>query len=433
MCSKELASDVDFNTATGDYRKIARVNAAVPLPTMTETTGSIVTPYNCSYARALEEIKLTTIVESIDRYNLETLFFSVVAILILSKAINMHLKMNRYVSRGPSGSGTTTVLSFLLKNPYAKKINATSRIIHTVLAVIAFLTGVTYFVNCFRSEWVNVYVPQVFTNFEDVAQDEQVVIAVENMAYVEGDGPRVDYTMAQISKKYEAKGMKQSGQPKFFGWLLDENADHKVFLTSNYPIAGKLCILRDHYGGISETWFSRGVCFYEHKPGSEDFADSHYLEMFINRQITHAVSEKFTKEPIHRKYRTFYLRANQMGLMHSDQRGAESRTPATEECTPKYPITYRRWTSTFGIKYYKYALFSLLIPLVAACIVLIYENIFIFMKTGNKNKVVPSIEENDVETPTIPSVDVAPNQSVRAVSANILFVRTGVRHNRFSF
>ena len=61
--------------------------------------------------------------------------------------INIHLRMNKYVSFGPSKSGVLTVISFLFKNPSSKEINIVSRVLATIVALFCFLVRVCYFEN----------------------------------------------------------------------------------------------------------------------------------------------------------------------------------------------------------------------------------------------------------------------------------------------
>lgn len=339
---------------------------------------SITSPYNCSLERSVEGLRDSDLIESVNGFDTLTWAISIITALAISTLINGHFKLNGFMSKGSSGSGIWTVISALLKNPSAKEINYVSRLLLTLLSLFAFLVGVCYFENMIKSDQILIYQPSVYHKLEDISLDSESIVKAEQSfdadIMFKNRSNAVHQDILVKEKKTRSIDLMDVYRFSFSG-----SPDHKALLAYTDGDPSKvLCAFKESaMKSLSETPHSADKVY--NRIGDICFHSKRIIDL-SSRTEAQPYSTKFTAKPMFEKYYTYARRSFEMSLTRMASTGEVNGILGTNnvaDCSQKPPKTWdKNVPDPTALKFYRWSLLTLMVPLALALIVLEYELLY---------------------------------------------------------
>lgn len=353
----------------------------VPLPDLqhfdpiNRLEATIITPYDCSIETSEILSRKSDLIESISGFSPEIWVASISVTVIISILYNIHFRINRYSSKGPSNSGLCTVISFLLKNPSAKELNNVSRYLTFLTAIFAFTVFVCYFENVIKSDKVNVHQPFVYRSFEQLVEDPHVEIDIEGVSWRFERLPN-DSKYRKILSKQRKQGQQTPTQT--FDWLFSGKPIGKANIAYENE-AMFHCRFCHNLLPKEKTY---GKCMFSFKPefNSEEY---NFYDKYLKIRKAQMISDSFIQKPIFKKYYKYYRRGFEMNLLYPFRRLNSYEIPiAAPNCVPeKSPVTWDRDPEALDLHMYRYSFMCLLILLVLACVALNNEHYTVYLES----------------------------------------------------
>ena len=388
---------------------IARKNpdSLVSLPVIETRQPRIITPYDCSLERSINESYKTDLLESVTGFLPDVWIISMISLITIAMLINIHMKINQ-VSKPwmiPKG-GFWTVISFLLKNPAMTGINFVSSILSTLIAIFVFLVGTCYFENVIKSNQISIYQPTVYTSYAMIAEDPKIQVTTysiqfENFCkqqpphskyrrifennYKKWGGMKMNLMELNLMKMNLMKmnlmkmnlmkmnlmkmNLMKMNLMKILDWFLSTPRGNKAFIHYSVPGSAIFFCKNKYISSILnlKQWKLDDLCLYEHVPQFGDPEKDDLEALVINR--ANLISLNFTRKKIFKKFISYFNREHEMALHGMGPYKERVILPSNASCVPQKPlVTHDRGSLPFDLFNYK---FSFVLIAVVSCIALV--------------------------------------------------------------
>lgn len=140
--------------------------SVVPGQAMTQNGFEILSPYNCSRAKAFEDSKTADMIALIDGLTPTVWLTAFIAFLSLSIIVALHSRLNGV----KNDHGIWTIINHILANPTFTIFNSTSKLISLVTTFYVFLFITMYVKNIIKTDQMAMKEQRVYRSFRDIVE-----------------------------------------------------------------------------------------------------------------------------------------------------------------------------------------------------------------------------------------------------------------------
>lgn len=155
--------------------------SVVPLQPMSQDGFYIISPYNCSIEKAIEDSTVSDFMETLNSYSWSVWIVTLLAFFSLSSLISIRSRIHRQ----RRSSGLWTVTTYILLNPYFKPIRGTVKLLSFLVALYTFLFVILHTKNIIKTEQVRIREQEVYRSYRDIINainnDENITIMYSSM------------------------------------------------------------------------------------------------------------------------------------------------------------------------------------------------------------------------------------------------------------
>ena len=321
---------------------------------------TLMTVYNCSHRKSVQEQYQSDFAESIFAFTPLTWFVAIVSIISIGIITRIHLKFNNYSKHT---SNSWILFRHIVRQYRLPHINMNTSVIATIINVYCFLVVVCYFSNGIKSDKISTYQPRVYDHFKDIPDDEniEIIFPIRKKRFKEDIHFR--YGPDSKIRKIEAPFKRY-----MVDWSLKELNLERIIaeLSINLiHLRNKACKLQNQYAVRNNTL--NDICFY--------MADGAFNGTSI--VLSMMMSNNFTYKPEYQEYNKYLKRSIQSGIFWYQHRFnsdlIDQITPDTADCMSKYVVIHPPENTAFELSNYKYSMIALLVPLTLALLALHFE------------------------------------------------------------
>lgn len=211
--------------------------SVLPLQPMSQDGFYIISPYNCSIEKAIEDSSVSDFMETLNDYSIGVWTMTLITFFILSRLVKVHSIIN---SRKHT-SGFWTVSTFTLLNPCYKTVDWASKFISFLIALFIFLFVILYTKNIIKTEQVRTREQEVFRTFKDVirAIDRQENITImysslTNLLNELENDPQNDVRKRMKHILSQGRGKMENSFLNFIPYLSEGKSNNLVIETKLY-------------------------------------------------------------------------------------------------------------------------------------------------------------------------------------------------------
>lgn len=141
--------------------------SVVPFQPMSQDGFFILSPYNCSFEKAMEDSIVIDFTDSARDFSLGVWMLVLTTIIVLSMLVSTHSTIHGY----KAGSGIWTLINHSLFNPSHRVAGNVSKLISSLILFFVFFFIVSYLKNIIKTDQVRMMEQKVFRSFRDIVNE----------------------------------------------------------------------------------------------------------------------------------------------------------------------------------------------------------------------------------------------------------------------
>lgn len=298
----------------------------------------IMTIYNCSYIKSMEEQRILDISETILSISYPSW------ILIISFLASIYVLIRSHFSihvHDYNQNGLWNIFTFVILQPCMKDINWNSRCISYILSMFVFWVVICYVLGMVQSDKVSMYVPNIFHNQDDILNEVNLDLWVDSY-YRQMDGIK---ELVSHAKGVNGHVDRVTNVLKLFDPL---QKNRLLIYINDLLRSTQLLICLPGYR-------VHGVCFH--------ISRNNLLDNDI--EFIRYMSTKFKGNPSFGRYMKYSKWSFQMGIKLYELKELRGLNDVTvpNDCTTNDIVTYDPEYEPYSVVNYKYALLFILMVL----------------------------------------------------------------------
>lgn len=385
-CVQDLSDQkADVFIARTAFSMAPTDQSALPFQALSQDGYFIISPYNCSIEKAMEDSIPTDITDSVNVFSYSVWNLIIVTFFTLSLLVSIHsILIEKY-----DDYGIWTVFNHFLMNPSFKiSKSISSKLISLFLLISVFLIVVVHIKNIIMTDRVKMKEQKVYRSFADIVDTIEngvkltILYKEQSSIMVDLDNPPHNYVRSKMRSYFDGTNVAKSVHS--FEELVTESNKY-----DNIIIGGLLTTLIIKYHGCMLASAASDpkvpdTCLHR-------TSELEYTEQTINGIM---VSNLFLNRTIHDQFKIRSMKNFEAGLRYQSiiMRGSEVSEPQIKslDCLSESvnTISYDPGNKAMNIEYFLNGLYTLLFILLFAICTLIleiltnynYETILIFHK-----------------------------------------------------